>query len=162
MNRNWPSWPRVALIFTSMLLLVTVGFCWSKVGLASRLATGNELITEQQAVQIAEAYIDEKGYTDALPRFHSWEEIRNTFLPGPVPLGENYFVYDCLEPKAIGFLRPREVQGWLVAFRSKPWEHGRNYDTIGHGINIDPYGKEITEANSVSIIFSKLDKRLRP
>lgn len=158
---SWSSSLRLGLTVFLILILLTMCFCESKVGLASRITTGKTLITEQQAVQIAEAYVDENGYADPYPRFHRWESIRNTFFTGGNSLANDCIVSNFLEPRAVGFIRPSyERDFWQIAFKGKKWEFG-NQDEVGYAIRINPYGREIAEISSVGIIFSKLDKRLR-
>ena len=123
----------------------------------SSLAAGpTQKITEKQAVNIAEKFIAENGYTASYPG--SKQLVRDLLpLPGTIEaieVQERSLRHNTLEPKAYGVIsRAKSGQGWTVIFqysmevRTKYGMPERNrcidqYE-VGRAVTMDEFGHEI-------------------
>jgi hypothetical protein len=139
-------------------------FLGVKHGLSAREMKAHPNIDQAGAIRIAEAYVDEKGYADPLPRLETFTILRDICLLKADAVNE-YFRYgrsNFIEPKVVGVTPPSDsFDRWTVGFRRKD---SPNIDQklLGFAVYIDHNFREIEEGRDVPIIFSKMKHRLRP
>ncbi len=103
------------------------------------IAPGNRAITESEAIQLAEQYLYEKGYTDVIPESLTLENANlgtdefATSLEGVIKLRRN-----TLEPKALEARLYKKKTRWAVGF-----EYINKEDNIGRCVSMDTLGANI-------------------
>ena len=96
-------------------------------------------ITEEEAIELAEKYIYEKGYTDKIPPTLTFENANlgtdefATSLDGVIQLRRN-----TLEPKALEARMYKKETLWAVGF-----EYVNKEDNIGRCVSMDTLGRNI-------------------